>query len=194
MQQALKQWQSYQASFSVALAIAPSFLYFVIALHGFLGVGFGLKKMTGITLTVFYLLCATVSYGAQLTMVPFYLRHQMPAMAEIWFFFNVNSISYFINQTGYALWGLAVILLFGSLVKQRGMVQWIGILFVASSLLSLVAYAGLLLEIPFANALTLASGILVFPIAVLACLVSIKNRKARSESDQPSEENPLEES
>jgi endonuclease/exonuclease/phosphatase family metal-dependent hydrolase len=126
------------------------------------------------TLAAGYLLCVSGAYGAQLTLLPYYLRRNMPAMAEVWFFNNPESLAYFINQTGYALWALAVLALFGNEVKREGSRRWLGSLFILSALLSLSAYGGLLLGKPRLNALTLLSGALTIPIIVLAFTMAVK--------------------
>ena len=168
LRQTVADWQLFQISFGIALAIAPAFLYLLITLTRYTTNQLDTWQIAGLTLAGFYLLCATVSYGSQLILLPYYLRQEMYSIAEIWFFLNENSIPYFVNQTGYALWACSVLLLFGRLVKEKGIWRWLGGLFILSGLLSIIAYAGLLLSVPMLNQLTLASGVLTLPIAILA--------------------------
>jgi len=157
--------------------IAPAFLYFMVSLHQQLLPSVTMTKIAGFTLAFFYFLAATLSYGAQLTLVPNHLRQNAVFMAELWYFFNPASLAYFINQTGYALWALAVMTLFWPLVKRGGVEKGLGILFMLSAALSLTAYAGLLAEVPSLASLTLVSGGLTIPIPVLALILAIRKLK-----------------
>jgi endonuclease/exonuclease/phosphatase family metal-dependent hydrolase len=183
LQQVVAHWSFFQISFGIALAIAPFFLYFIISLHNYLSVEISVFKAAGLTLAAGYGLCVSGAYGTQLTVLPYYLRRNMPAMAEIWFFNNPESLAYFINQTGYALWALAVLVLFGSEVKREGIRRWLGSLFILSALLSLAAYGGLLFAKPHLNALTLLSGALTIPITVLAFTMGVKAFRNDNEED-----------
>lgn len=170
-------WQIFRLSFIVALTIAPVFLYFMISLHQLFLPFVSITKITGYTISVFYAVAATASYGAQLTLVPYYLNQNKFFMAELWYFFNPDSLAYFINQTGYALWAVAVILLFWSLVKREGIERWLGVLFLLSAIISLAAYTSLLAGVKTLDLLTLISGVLTLPIAMLSLILAIKRLK-----------------
>ncbi len=167
-------WQKFRLSFAVALTIAPVFLYFMVSLHRLLLPTVSMTKIAGYTIAVFYVVAATLSYGAQLTLVPYYLNQNAIFMAEIWYFFNQDSLAYFINQTSYAFWAVAVLLLFWSLIKKVGIERWLGALFILSAITSLMAYAGLMAGVPVLSSLTLISGVLTLPIAILALILAIK--------------------
>lgn len=169
-----EQWQNFRLNFAIALTIAPVFLYFMVSLHQLVSPSVSITKITGYTIAMFYVVAATFSYGAQLTLVPYYLNQDAIFMAELWYFFNPDSLAYFINQTGYAFWAVAVLVLFWSLFKREGIERWLGALFILSAITSLMAYAGLLAGVPALSFLTLISGVLTLPIAILALVLAIK--------------------
>lgn len=174
LQWVVAHWEIYQMTFIAAVAIAPVLMYFLYMLQRVVLVSGGVRKAAGITLGFFYFAFATVSYGSQLTLLPLYLSRNMTAMANTWFFYDSHSVAYFLNQTGYALWGGAVLILFGHLVKHSGLRRWLGVLMAASALLSLAAFAGLLLDHAQLKLMTLVSGALVIPIAMLAIVLAAK--------------------
>ncbi|MEN1759789.1 hypothetical protein AAIG11_04830 [Anoxynatronum sibiricum] len=176
-------WETYQMTFMAAMAIAPVFLCFIYILQRMVLISGGIRKAAGVTLAVFYVIFVTISYGSQLTLLPLYLSRNMPAMASTWFFYESHSIAYFLNQTGYALWGGAMLFLFAHLVKQPGLRRWLGVLITMAAFLSLAAFAGLLLELDGLNLLTLISGALVIPIAVLTIVLAVKAEPLHQEEE-----------
>lgn len=189
LRQLPERWLLFQTNFAVAMAMAPVMLYFFISLHQLLVSPISFKKTAGYTLGFFYLLMASVSYGTQLTLVPVYLQQDSFLMAEIWYFFNPDSLAYFINQSGHALWALSALLLFGSLMKETGSVRWLGILFVFSAMASLVAFGGLLASVQGTAMFALVRGGLLIPTALIGFFIGIKNLKSsQKKQDEDSNE------
>ncbi|SMP39260.1 hypothetical protein SAMN06296020_101207 [Anoxynatronum buryatiense] len=183
LQWVVAHWETYQMTFIAAMAIAPVFLYFIYILQRVVLISGGIRKAAGVTLALFYVIFVTFSYISQLTLLPLYLSRNMSAMASTWFFYESHSIAYFTNQTGYALWGGAMLFLFGHLVKYPGLRRWLGVLITIAALLSLAAFAGLLLDLDGLNMLTLVSGALVIPIAVLSIVLAVKAEPLHREEE-----------
>ncbi len=181
LQQVFTNWRTYQFSFVIALFIAPAYVYFMISLLKMNQAEIDIHKAAGLTIAVFYIICATIAYGAQLTLVPYYLNHGQPFMAQHWFFFDNHSISYYINHTGYALWAMSALFLFTGMVGKKGVTRVIGVLFVLSAALSLAAYAGLIFKIPVLNLMTVPSGMLTIPISLFSVMLAAKKTTGEKE-------------
>jgi hypothetical protein len=181
LQQVFMNWRTYQISFVIALFIAPAYLYFMFSLLRLDETEIGIYTAAGLTIACFYLVCATIAYGAQVTLVPYYLNRGQLLMAQYWFFFDNHSISYYINQTGYALWSMSALFLFTGMVGKKGIARVIGFLFVLSASLSLVAYAGLIFKFPALNLMTIPSGMLTIPISLFSIMLAAKKTTREKE-------------
>lgn len=166
--------QTFQLQFFFAFLIAPAVIYLIFALlyktprHSNLFFQFGIISMA------VYVALVSVSYGSQMLLVPRLLEAERDLGAAVWLFGSPYSIAYFFNQTGYAFWGFGAIALFEPFTRRQGLQKVIGTLMLVSGILSLIAFAGYMLDISFLNALTILSGIVLLPVGIMTVIMGSK--------------------
>lgn len=157
----------YKLNFIVASLIAPTFTV-VLAVLAF-GVETRKKTLVLDRLGGLFLACyaalVTVAYVSQYTYFMSLLAKGY--QAEMWYFNNPQSIAYFLNQLGYAFFALGSMMIAYKLLFEEGGVRAIGILLWISGILSLLAFAGLILDNAVLNFCTIISGVVTVPIGVL---------------------------
>jgi hypothetical protein len=97
------------------------------------------RRWLGSTLLASYLPFATVSYSSQYTLLPSLLR-QDPGAAALWYLHDPNSIPYALDLTGYAVLGLALIVLAPALRAAGGAYRWMSTSLLAVAGFSLAAF------------------------------------------------------
>jgi hypothetical protein len=156
----------FRCQFVLALLIAPALLYMMLAQLRRLGVG-GIALRLGLLFLAAYLVLSSVSYASQAVLLPRFLVAGRLDAARSWLFSAPGSIAYFLNQLGYCFWGAAAIVLFYRAWNRQGLSALIAGFFLLSAVLSILAFAGLLLEVPGLMAMTLPSGLALLPVGVL---------------------------
>lgn len=162
-------------NFSLALLIAPSLLWMLYLLSQSLRVNLKKRRVYAVIFCyTAYLILITVSYGSQITILPFLLQKADEQGILRWFFYNDNSLVILINQGAYFLWSTATILLFGSLfnTKER-LLKGIVFILLSSSLLQISASIGLVLQASALTKLSFISGMLLLPAGLLILIRSI---------------------
>jgi hypothetical protein len=164
----------YTTNFIIAALISPvlvlSFYYFSREVNP---ANYNPVKKAGFILLMIYIFLASFSYISQL-----FIFNLPREIFNKWVFYKNSSIPYFANQLGYFIWSIGSILLFYDLFFKKGKPRTFGIIVYASALLSILAFTGLLAGSLILNALTLLSGILIIPAAILIFSCGLDHKKA----------------
>ncbi|HOW44872.1 MAG TPA: hypothetical protein PK919_06840 [Candidatus Aminicenantes bacterium] len=167
----------FRAQFVLALLIAPALLYLMLAQLRRLDVG-GIFLRLGLLFLAAYLVLSSVSYASQAVLLPRFLAAGRLEAARSWLFSAPGSAAYFLNQLGTCFWGAAAIVLFFRAWNWQGLSALIAGFYLLSAALSILAFAGLLLDVPGLMAMTLPAGLVLFPVGVLTVLWSRQARKS----------------
>lgn len=167
----------FKLQFFSAFLIAPSIIYLMLAQREHLSARESLAGKMGLLFLPAYLILVSISYGSQMLLVPGFLKTNDESLVLQWYFGNTDSIPYFLNQMGYFFWALAAITLFGGFIRESGWARLLGILYLFSALLSIIAFLGLILENQSLNSLTFVSGMLMLPIGILSIFRAVKTKK-----------------
>ena len=160
----------HRIQFFLAFLISPAIIYLMLSQLGFTGKQIRFQDIIGYIFLGGYLVLNSISYASQIILLPTYLQGNSQELAEAWNFGNPNSIAYFMNQLGYFFWAVSAILLFVRFLFERGIWRWITILYIASALLTFIAFAGLLTDQPILNFFTLISGLLLLPMGIISII------------------------
>jgi hypothetical protein len=126
------------------------------------------RRWLGTTLLASYLPFATVSSSSQYTLLPSLLR-QNPDAAALWYLHDSSSIPYALDLTGYAVLGLALIVLAPTLRAAGGAYRWMSTLLLVVAGFSLAAFAFHALgATTAANAASATSAAFTVPFMLLA--------------------------
>lgn len=170
-----KNINSYIVNFIVAFLIAPSLLFLLYEFF---------KKLTNdhwspqikllFSLYIIYFVLISISYGSQFLYLPYLINHSTFNESIEWYFYNMESICYFINQTAYLVWAVATLLIFTRFIFTNTLLFFIVKVLTLSSLTQIIATIGLYIGNFNLNGLTFYSGILLLPAAVLILIYSFK--------------------
>jgi hypothetical protein len=170
----------YKLGFVFASLIAPSI---IIVMFTYIKTSTGLvsknQKTIGIIFLGIYSVLITISYVSQYTIVFRYINSELPEKATFWCFQNNKSIAYYLNQFGYAAWGVGALMLFYKYIFLRGTKRLMGIFMTAAAVLSLIALFGLIIQNSSINSMTIVSGFLIVPAGIIAMLEGFKYKKER---------------
>lgn len=168
-------------NFTLALLIAPALLRMLFLLSRSLVLD--LNKFVSFAVLFFYtayLILISLSYGSQITLLPFLIRSGTESQVLRWFFYNDESLAILINQWAYLFWSLATILLFIPALKTKEILLRIIIfILLISSFLQIFATLGLLLKRSSLTGLSFISGVLLLPASLLILIRSILKRRNR---------------
>jgi hypothetical protein len=167
----------YQWGFVGASLLAPAFVSMLLLLAAAAGVPTSSvrRSVAGVLLGA-YVAFASLAYSSQYTFFPD-LVDRDPAAAAIWYFHSVESIPYAIDLAGYALLGVAALLL-ASVLAGRGRRPLAGWLvgMGALSIAAFVLYAAGVTSV--AGLSSLASAVLTLPITAHAFIEGRRLRAA----------------
>ena len=123
-----------------------------------------------------YWLLPTLAYVSQFALLPRLL--EAGAAAEVWYFGNPASVSYWLAMTGYGLFGIGALLAVSRFVADGAPAfGWLLAASGAAGLLAFVGYGRAGEPLEFASTV---GGALVIPLAVLARLLPCRHREGRS--------------
>jgi hypothetical protein len=157
----------YRWGFVGASLLAPAFVALLMLVVVAADVpGSSARRSIATVLLAGYLTLATIAYSSQYTFLP-RLGARDPQTAAPWYLHDVDSIPYAIDLTGYALLGLAAVLL-ASLLAERDR-RWLAGWLIAMGTLSIAAFvlhaAG---TTTVAGMVSIASAACTVPIVALA--------------------------
>jgi hypothetical protein len=146
------------------------------------------RRWLGTILLAAYVPFATLAYTTQYTVLPGLVEAD-PAMAALWYLHDAGSIPYALDLTGYAVLGLAVIVLASTLLGRSRLFGWVAASLVAMGVLSLAALAfhaaGFAM---MASVSTAASALCTLPVMALAI---VEGRRLRGTPTEIVERPPL---
>lgn len=171
--QALYQW-----GFVGASLLAPVFVAILLLLAAAAGVpATAVRRSVAGVLLGAYVALASVAYTSQYTFFPDLVGRD-PEAAALWYFHDVDSIPYAIDLAGYALLGVASLLL-ASILAERGR-RWLAGWLAAMGALSVAAFVLHAAGVgALAGAVSLTSAALSVPVAALAF---IEGRRLRADA------------
>lgn len=174
------QWVSanvalYKTQFFLAFLLAPAILYMMLVQIRWTK-SRGLFTRIGLIFLSAYAVLVSIAYGSQAILIPKLLANGLTEQAKLWYFGAPFSITFFIDLTGYFFWALGTLCIFATLIFRKGLMRFIGILYILSAVLSVVAFLGLLFESKVMVSMTMPSGLLIVPVAVLTLIAAFKRR------------------
>lgn len=129
-----------------------------------------------------YLTLVSISYASQIIYFPSLLADwQLNGSEEViaWFLDNPTSIPYFLNQLGYTLLAIGLIIIGCTYFHRSRMEGILGSLLIFSGVLQWIAFIGLAFTINSLYFFTLLSGFVIIPI--LLCILRIAQLTSKSE-------------
>jgi hypothetical protein len=157
----------FKAQFLLAFLLAPAIVYMMLAQLSKLQRADNISQRFGMVFLAAYVTLNSVAYASQAVLLPRFLAAGQTELAQAWYFASPSSVSYFINQLGYCLWGIAAIALFFETLRGQRLPGLIAAFYFLSSLLSIMAFAGLLFESKAFMRLTMTGGQVLFPVGIL---------------------------
>lgn len=135
----------------------------------------------GIVLLIGYCILNSISYISQYSILPRLITAGKINEAIEWLF-DKDSLIYFLNQMGYSLFGMGVIIIFKGFLRAKGIEKILGLIFCISGALSILAFIGLLIQNELLNMLTIFSGLLMVPAGVLTVILGARITKQKVQS------------
>jgi CDP-diacylglycerol--glycerol-3-phosphate 3-phosphatidyltransferase len=165
----------FKIQFFFAFMISPSLIYLMLSQLDKFPTEIKISSTLGLIFITGYFVLNSISYASQIVLVPKLIDIGLIEHAKVWYFSSSSSLTYFFNQMGYCFWGAGTMILFIGLMKEKGMIKYISILYTVSAILSIIAFAGLLLDNKPLNSMTLYSGLLLIPIGIMTIIWGIKD-------------------
>jgi len=153
--------------FGFAFLIGPAIVYMMSAQLHALGRDESLGRTVGFVFLAGYLALISIAYGSQVVLVPRLLDAGLLEHARVWTMGSSVSAIYFVNQLGYLFWAAGAIALFAPHLATKGPIRYLSALYLLSAVLSIVAFAGLMLESSTLNSLTVVGGLVLVPTGFL---------------------------
>jgi len=170
---------SYRLPFVAASLLAPALIGLLVLLVWARGEGIGIRDGLAMMLLPAYLVCSSVAYVSQLTMLPGLVELD-PSSARAWYFLDERSIPFALDMLGYAFMGLAACLLAGAFLERRGLLKLIGWSLLAVGLTSVAALVShALASDVFTSVLTWTSAALTLPLVVGSVVLGVRLRRHR---------------
>jgi hypothetical protein len=172
------QWVSanvvlYKTQFFLAFLIAPAIIYMMLVQIRW-AKSRGLFTCIGLIFLSAYAVLVSIAYGSQAMLIPKLLASGLTEQARVWYFGAPFSITFFIDLTGYFFWALGTLCIFSTLIFRKGLLMLIGILYILAAVLSIVAFLGLLFESKVMVSMTMPSGLLIIPVAVITLIAGLR--------------------
>jgi hypothetical protein len=166
----------FKVQFLFALLIGPAIVYMMVSqLDRYPASGKIASALGSVFLTA-YIVLISISYASQIVILPGLIGSGFTEQAHVWYFNSPVSVVYFLNQMGYCFWGIGAMVLFTRLIKQRGIIRYISLIYILSGILSVTALFGLMVESKAINSLTLYGGLVLVPVGILTVITGIKDR------------------
>lgn len=170
----------YYINFVIASLIAPSaFALISIVSELYRKEKRDIFDTLGIVLLIGYCILNSISYISQYSILPRLITAGKINEAIEWLFDNKDSLVYFLNQMGYSLFGMGVIIIFKGFFRAKGIEKILELIFCISGALSILAFIGLLMQNELLNVLTIFSGLLLVPAGVLTVILGAKHTKQK---------------
>lgn len=141
----------------------------------------GIKSIIKVFIPL-YIISVTIAYSSQFTLLPHIIRNvENQEIVKLFYFDFRHSIVFFMNQLGYAFFGIAGIL-------TAVIIRWDSLLFksmnlvlIVCSVLSILAFALYSLPCELPAKLSVISGFLTMPFIIIVLVLSIKLKNGEIE-------------
>lgn len=167
----------YKLQFIFASLIGPSIIYLMLSQLGKFPENDKIALRAGFVFITGYFVLNSIAYASQIILVPRLIRAGMTEQARVWYFNSSASATYFIDQMGYCFWGIGAIILFFRFLREKGPVKYLSLIYTLSGILSIAAFAGLIIDNAFLNSLTLYSGLILTPVGIITLIWGLKESK-----------------
>ncbi len=167
----------YKIQFFFAFLISPSIIYLMLSQLEKYPNENNVSKRLGYFFITGYFVLSSISYASQIIIVPKFVNSGLIEQARVWYFMSSTSITYFINQMGYCFWGIGAMILFIRLIKEKGIIQYLSFIYVISSILSIIAFIGLMIENEILNSMTLYGGLVLIPVGIITIIWGFQENK-----------------
>lgn len=164
----------YKIQFFFAFLISPSIIYMMLAQLDKFHFENDIAKRLGLIFITGYFVLNSISYSSQVTIVPRLVRSGLIEQAGVWYFMSPTSVMYFINQMGYCFWGIGTMIWFTRLIKEKGMIKYLSLIYTLSAILSVIAFVGYIIDNRMINSMTLFSGLILIPTGIMTLIWGIK--------------------
>ncbi len=135
--------------------------------------GARLASWIGVLLVAVYAPLSATAYVSQYTVFP-WLLHRDAGAAALWSFSNQQGLPLTIDLLAYAVWGAGGVFIGWALLQRVGAYRWMGWSLAAAGVLSVIAFVAHTAGSGAAGPLSIASGALTLPFAVVALLLGRK--------------------
>ncbi len=167
----------YKIQFFFAFLISPSIIYLMLSQLDKFHFDNHVSKKIGMIFITGYFVLNSISYASQIILVPKFMDSGLIEQAKIWYFMSPSSVSYFINQMGYCFWGIGAMILFSRLVKEKGIIKYLSLIYIISAILSIIAFIGLMIGNEIINSMTLYGGLVLIPIGIMTIIWGLQDNK-----------------
>jgi hypothetical protein len=168
----------YRWGFVGASLLAPALITVLLLLVTAAGVpSDAVCRWIGTVLLAGYLPLATIAYSTQYMVLPGLLELDLDA-AALWYFHDARSIPYALDLTGYAVLGLAAIVLAVPLRDRSRLLRWVAGWMVAMGLLSVTALV--LHAVGASTAASVSSGASALCTLPIMALALVEGRRLRA--------------
>lgn len=165
----------YMINFIVAFLIVPSLIFMLYEFYKSITIDHWSPQIKLLfSLYIIYFVLIGISYASQFLYLPYLIEYSGFNDSLEWYFYNTESICYFINQTAYMIWGIATLLIFTRFLFTNTLLFFTVKILTLSALTQIIATIGLYTGHSSLNSLTFYSGILLFPAAILILIYSLK--------------------
>jgi CDP-diacylglycerol--glycerol-3-phosphate 3-phosphatidyltransferase len=154
--------------------ISPSIIYLMLSQLAKYALKDKVTSTLGFIFLGGYFVLNSIAYASQMILVPRLFQSGMVEHARVWYFNSSFSIAYFANQMGYCFWAIGTIILFSSYIFKKGMIKYLSIIYMVSAVLSIVAFAGLIIDNESINSMTLYSGLVLLPVGIMTTIWGMK--------------------
>jgi hypothetical protein len=170
----------YRWGFVGASALAPALVAVLVLLMTAAQVpADSARRWVGTVLLAAYVPFATLAYTTQYTLLPGLVEAD-PEMAALWYLHDARSIPYALDLTGYAVLGIAAMVLASTLLGRGRLLRWVAAWLAAMGVLSLAALAFHASGAAAAASIsTTASALCTLPVMALAI---VEGRRLRGGS------------
>lgn len=172
----------YKLQFFNAFLIGPSLIYMMLVQLQKNPQRETFFRKSGLVFLTLYLVSVSISYGSQFIVFPGLLKAGLLEQTKLWYFGSFTSIPYFLNQLGYFFWALGAILLFFRFVKLNGIIKYLSLIYMASAILSIWAFIGLMLHHQAMNSFTLISGLMLIPTGIMTFVWGFREHQLKKQS------------
>jgi hypothetical protein len=167
----------YKIQFFFAFLISPTIIYLMLSQLDKYHFDNKISERLGLIFITGYFVLNSISYASQIIIIPNLLDCGLIEQAKVWCFMSSSSITYFINQMGYCFWGIGAMILFFRLIREKGIIKYLSLIYFISAILSIIAFIGLMIDSEILNSMTLYGGLVLIPVGIITIVWGLQENK-----------------